>query len=40
MAHYSVTGTFWKGIAEYVTPFTQQDLDFCKVERVRKMEVK
>lgn len=30
MAHFSNSGMFWKNVAEFVAPFTQQDLDFCK----------
>lgn len=34
MAHFSNSGAFWKNVSEYVAPFTQHDLDFCKTNGV------
>lgn len=32
--YYSFSGTFWKGIQEYIVPFQKADLDFCNIEKV------
>jgi len=32
--YYSFSGTFWKGIQEYIVPFQKADLDFCDSEKM------
>jgi len=32
--YYSFSGSFWKGIQEYIVPFQKADLDFCDVDKI------
>jgi len=38
--YYSFSGNFWKGISEYIVPFTKADLDFCSIEKIPNLDQK